>query len=90
MNSVYTPAWLDEEGNRLIFLSKEHLFEVNGEAWAKQIATYGSFREVGLSMDGVAELKLGDDGNYKIPHVEVKMWLWDGLCIGGPLFEAAE
>lgn len=89
MESIYVPAWKDEEGNRIIFFGKGDIQECSGMAYARQIQVFPAFREIGLSMDGVCKVSVKEDGGYSIPHVEVTLGPWSGHCVGGPIFEAA-
>lgn len=88
-SSIYVPAWKDESGNRIIFLSKADIQECSGMAYARQMMVYPFFREIGLSMDGVQKIEVKEDGGYSIPHVDVTLGPWAGHCVGGPIFEAA-
>ena len=84
----YTPAWLDEKGNRLIFPNENALFESSGESLAFQVANCSGFLLVGLRADGTAKLK-NRDGELVITHTDCKYSVWDALCIAGPIFDAA-
>jgi hypothetical protein len=88
-SSIYVPAWKDESGNRIIFLSESDIQESSGMAYARQMQAYPFFRQVGLSMDGVQKVEVKEDGGYSIPHVDVTLGPWTGHCVGGPIFEAA-
>lgn len=83
----FIPAWKDKDGNRLLVLAKNHVFEMLGAAHEMQITDCLFYIPFGWTTDGVVEIDL-KDGKGSIPHV-----LCDGpmqskvAVIGGPIFE---
>jgi hypothetical protein len=87
---AYTPAWIDDLGNRVVFPSKANLFDCSGLAHAQLILTFAFYRaELGLKMDGVFKLKVEANGDLTFPHVEVTYNHWSAYCVSGPVFDHA-
>ena len=87
----FIPAWKDKDGNRLMFLAPNHVFDTREEAVEMQIADFLFYIPLGLKVAGIVEMGLVN-GKGHVPHV-----LCDGpfqsqiAVIEGPLFdEAAE
>jgi hypothetical protein len=86
---IYTPAWKDSGGNRIVFVGPPNAMECSGLAHAKLIIDYPFFRQFGLEMDGVQKIDVDERGDYSFPHVKIKLWSFDGQCVAGPVFDEA-
>jgi len=83
----FIPAWKEENGNRLMVLAPNHVFDTRIEASEYQLANFLFYIPFGFKPDGIVEMEL-ENGKGGITHV-----ICDGpfgsqvAVIAGPLLD---
>ena len=87
----YTPGWKTPDGDVLIYLSDDTVFDFQGHADKLQHAVKETMsRAFSLTEAGVIEVaENGADNTYYINHVMVNYGTRKMMCVAGPTFDRA-
>jgi hypothetical protein len=84
----FIPAWKDKEGNRLVFMAKDHVFDTWREAFEHSLEVFLLLVPYGLAPDGVYEVDLDENLKGSFEHVKVDTPLGcRAAIIAGPVFD---
>jgi hypothetical protein len=85
----FIPAWKDKNGNRLLILAENHVFDDWDSAFHYQAGDFIFYIPYGLTPAGIVEMDL-EDGKGDIPHVLCDMPHGAlAAVISGPIFDNA-
>ena len=91
MARKFIVVWKDDKGNRILFPSRESLYDDEDEARAYQIGQFIFYIPFDLSPDGVIAVDVSGDGVADIKNVACNAGrLGSCVCIAGPMLDETD
>lgn len=85
----YLPAWKDKDGNRMVFVARNRVYDDYQAAHEYQVGDFIFYVPFGLQPSGIVEVEM-KDGRTDLPHVVADIpMLGTAAIIEGPAFDKA-